>query len=208
MSRDLTANMITELLAATNRPIFLFEGEFGDGTLRYWSGTGPISWNGYTWEGNGLLHGIKPAAEVTHIEATGVEIYLAGVSDQVLSLILISAQLGRPGRIYFGFLDNSGAIVSSPYLLFEGRFDQAEIIESAENPMVTLKYESRVIDIERGKDWRYTPESQRIIYSGDKGFDYVSSLQDWKGFWGPKEKKPEKKDDRKGKPKNTNRRNR
>lgn len=208
MSRDLTAEMITELLAATNRPVFFFEGQFQDGTLRYWTGTGPISWNGQTWEGNGLLQGVRLAAEVTHIEATGIEIHLAGVSQQVLALILISAQMGKPGRLYFGFLNTAGAVIANPYLLFEGKFDQAEITESYENPIVTLRYESRVIDIERGKEWRYTTESQKISLNTDRGFEYVPTIQDWKGFWGPKENKPDKKDNKKGNNKKSNRRSR
>jgi len=97
-------------------------------------------------------------------------------------------------------LDTSGAVIADPYPVFNGLFDMAEISEDSETPQVTLKYESRLIELEKTKDFRYTTESQRLFNNTDKGFEYVDGLQDWQGFWGRAKKKlKKKKREKKGK---------
>lgn len=208
MARDLTAGMVTQLTATSNRPVLFFEGEFSSGTLRFWTGSGVLNWDSKTWEGNGLLHGFQLATETEDIEATGVEIELSGVSEATTQLVLASAEMGRPGRLWLGMLNSSGVIIADPYKIFDGKFDTAEIVENAEASEITIKYETRLIELERGREWRYTPENQRLFNASDKGFDYVAGIQEWDGFWGPKAKPPEKKDKNKNKPKNSSKKKR
>lgn len=202
--RDLSAEMIAKLESGEVRPIFFFEGEFQEGTLRLWTGRGQIGWNeaegaeDYIWEGNGLLQGFDPALETKSAEATGINMMMSGVSEAVLQMILITGQTGKPGKIWLGFLDDSEQIVDTPCLLFKGGYDTSEIIENPREPEVTIKYESRLIELERGRDFRYTPESQKLFSPADKGFDYVAGLQEWDGFWGNRNNPPAKKDTNKG----------
>lgn len=195
MSRNLTAGMVTELTAAVNRPALFFEGTFQPGALRLWTGTGPIVWNSQTWEGNGLVISFQLATETADVEATGVSIQLAAPSSQVVSLVLGTVRMGQPCKIWLGMLNASGAVIASPYLIFSGLFDTAEMEENEEVPEVVLKYETRLIELERGKEFRYTTENQRIFNGTDRGFEYVPKIQDWDGFWGKTNaKKPTKTD--------------
>jgi len=152
------------------------------------------------------LHGIRLAAETTAVEATGIEVFLSGATNEIISLALTSSGTGQSGKIWLGTLNDAGAINGDPYLIFSGKFDYAEILESSDAPLITLRYESQIIELERGKEWRYTPESQKVWDNTDKGFDYVSTIQEWKGFWG-KQAQPKKKTT-KGATKPTNRRTR
>ena len=111
-----------------------------------------------------------------------------------MSLVLSDVKMGQPAKVWFGFLTSAGAVVSTPYLLFSGLFDTAEIDENDQSPEIVLRYETKLIELERGKTFRYTTDSQRIFNATDRGFEYVPTIQDWNGYWGPKAKKPTKKD--------------
>lgn len=204
MARNLTAGMITALTAAQNRPILLFEGTFSTGALRLWTGTGPLTWDSKTWEGNGLFIAVQLATETGDIEATGITIQLSAPSAAVVSLVLGTVRMGQPGKIWLAMLDANGAVISTPYLIFSGLFDSAEIEENESAPEIVLKYETKLIELERGKTFRYTTDSQRIFSSSDRGFEYVPKIQDWDGFWGKTNaKKPSKNDKKKNQKKPT-----
>ena len=47
-----------------------------------------------------------------------------------------------------------------------------------------MTVESRLIDLERARDWRYTSENQKSLYPNDKGLDFVVDLQDMPIAWG------------------------
>jgi hypothetical protein len=193
VARGLTANFITEATAVLNRPALFFEAVFISATLRLWSGIGDISWNGQTWLGNGWLGFPSGAEETEEIQASGLQIFLSGVPQAILSLVLQEIKQGASGKLYLGFLNNSGAVISDPYLLFDGLADTGVINESVESANISINYESKLIDFERSREFRYTHESQRFWFPTDRGFEYVSSLQDWTGFWGQQPRKPEKK---------------
>lgn len=193
MTRGLTAGFIAEAIASTNRPVLFYEGVFITQTLRIWSGVGDIVWNSVTWLGNGYLGLFAGGNEIQETQATGIEITLSGVPQAILSLILQEINQGASGKLYFGFLNSAGAVIVDPYPLFSGKADSANISEGPTSATVTLAYETPLIDLERPKEFRYTKESQRVFFPTDQGFDYVSVLQDWSGFWGQQKNKPRKK---------------
>jgi hypothetical protein len=49
---------------------------------------------------------------------------------------------------------------------------------------VSISYESRLIDLERSRESRYTNEDQQRAFPGDRGFEFVPSLQDLSLTWG------------------------
>lgn len=206
MARQLTAEFLAAISSNSIRPALFFEGEFTTGTLRFWSGQGEITWNNRTWEGNGLQKQIRFPTETTDVEATGIEIQLSGVSIATTQLVLGSAAMGRPGRIWLAMLDESGEVIPDPYLVFDGKFDTAEIVENETEPEITIRYESRLIDLDRGKEYRYTTESQKLFNNTDTGFDFVPGIQDWEGQFGPKARPPAKKDKDKNKNKGNKKR--
>lgn len=184
MSRSGTAGFLSEIAAGSSSPVLLFEAEFSSGWLRLWTGIGPITWNTYTWTGAGNLIGVSPVQETADLRAVGITVSLSGMPSSLISVALAQARQGKIGRVYLGFLNSSGAIVADPYLSFEGRLDVPEIADSGDDCTISISYESRLIDLDRPRERRYTGEDQRIDYPEDRGFDNVATLQDTPVVWG------------------------
>lgn len=183
MARDLTAGVITQLQAASVEVGVLFEGEFASGWVRLWSGVGTLSWDGKSWSGVGTLLGISGIDETNEIRASGLTVSLSGVPSDLLSAALGDARSGKTGRVYLAFF-SSGSIVADPILQFEGRLDVPAIEDGPDTATISISYESELIDLERARERRYTPEDQAIDFPGDLGFDYVAALQDAQITWG------------------------
>lgn len=181
--RDLTAGMQSAISATEVEPILLFEGVFISGNVYAWSGYGTIVWNGENWIGTGTLLSVSEVSENSDTGAAGATVALNGIPQTLISLALAECRQGASGRIYFGVL-SSGAVLADPILMFEGKLDVPTIEEDAEVSSITITYESRLIDLERPRINRYTKEDQIRIFPGDKGFDYVPSIQEQKITWG------------------------
>lgn len=184
MARALTAGVISAITAGTVRPVLFFEGGYASGTLRLWSGLGDFSWNGQTWTGVGQMLGISPVEEVSDIRAASFAVSLAGDASAILSLNLGQARQGLPGQVWIGCFDGAGALIADPFLSFAGRFDVPDILDEGERATIQARYESRLIDLDRTRERRYTDEDQRIDYPADPGFEFVTLLQDKNVIWG------------------------
>ncbi len=183
-SRDLTADFKAELAANGKTPVMFFQGQFADGTLRLWSGIGDITWDGSVWTGAGSLLSVSPISETAEVEATGVTVTLSGIPSENTALVLQNTRQNKAGTVWIGFLDADGAIIADPAIAFSGRLDVAAIEDDGTSIEVSVTYESKLRDLSRPRDFRYTSASQAVLYPGDKGFEYVSDLQDWNGKWG------------------------
>ena len=184
MTRGMTPAYQAALAEQVIRPALFVEGEFPSGTLRLWTGLGDVDWNGSTWTGAGNLLGISPLEETADVVATGMQITLSGVPTSLVSLAISDAQQGQPVRLWLALLDDTGAIIADPVQAFTGRLDVPTLEDGAETCTITISYESRLIDLNRTREWRYTDQSQRQLYPGDRGFSFVTSLQDKPIRWG------------------------
>lgn len=187
-TRDFTAGMDTAVQAAVVYPAILYEGEFESGGvpayLRLWSGVGSLSYDGDTYTGGGSLLGISEIAERSGIEAVGFSVTVSGMDSAAISIALQSIRQGKPGSLWLGCLDATGALIADPYLLQRGKFDIAVIDRTGPTCTITANYESQLIDLFRPRERRYTHEDQQLDYAGDLGFEYVPSLQDAQLVWG------------------------
>ncbi len=77
-------------------------------------------------------------------------------------------------------------LVDDPYLLKRGQLDVAVIDDTGESCKISVSYEDRLVDLQRPRERRYTHEDQQIDYPGDKGFEFVPTLQDMQLQWGRK----------------------
>ena len=80
-------------------------------------------------------------------------------------------------------MDDSG-IIADPYLAFEGKLDIPSIQESGEDSLVTITYESRLIDLQRPRESRLTNEEQQREYVGDLGCEFVPAMKEVTLNWG------------------------
>jgi hypothetical protein len=175
----------TNVPAGFSNPSFTgfmaIELEFDSGTVRLWNGYGDLSYGGNTFLGSGNLLGISAIEEAAEIGAKGASMLLSGISSTILSYALNENYQYRIASIYVGTID--GGTVSA-YKVFSGRMDVMTINETGDTCTISITAESRLIDLERPRIRRWTSEDQKSLYAGDKGFDYVNSLQQANIKWG------------------------
>lgn len=154
---------------------------FDSGTVRIWNGIGDLTFNSNTYSGTGQFLNVSSIEESAEIGAKGVTLSLAGISSTILSYALSENYQYRNINIHVGTID--GATVDS-YQIFSGRMDVMTIDEQGETCAISLSAENRLIDLERPRVRRYTSEDQKSLFPGDKGFDFVNSLQETEIQWG------------------------
>ena len=183
MSRNLTSAVQTQLAATELQPFFAIKLNFDSGALRLWTGYGDITVNSETYTGGGQLLGVSAIEETVEVAAKGVSMSLNGIDASLVSLALTENYQTRSAKIYLGFL-SSGAVVADPYLIFDGRMDVMTIDDNGETANISLTAESRLIDLERARERRYTSDDQKVRHPNDTGLDFVASLQEKEIAWG------------------------
>lgn len=205
MPREIDVDTGAEFEAPRLAPIIMVQLSFDSGNFRVWTGWGTLLWGegdaftdhtdfsdgtGWTdtitaeWYGVGDLGFVGEIEETTEVRAVGVEIGLSGIPTEVLDIALAESWQGRPGYIYLAVLDDQGQIVGEPLLLIgEAQMDQMKLTEGLK-AAISLTLESEMIDLERTKARRFTPEQQRSEFPDDAGLDQVSRLQGIEIKWG------------------------
>tara|TARA_R110000796_G_scaffold87214_1_gene188383 strand:+ start:421 stop:1023 length:603 start_codon:yes stop_codon:yes gene_type:complete len=153
------------------------------GPMRMWTGLGTRTINvrgtDQDFAGTGALLNIAAAEEVADLSAKAMTISLSGIDTSLISLALQEPYQRRKARIYMG--EKS---VSSVVEIFSGQMDTMQITDEPDMSTVIMTIESKLVELERSRDWRYTDESHKSRHSGDTFFSYVQSIQDQKVAWG------------------------
>lgn len=184
-----TSAVITELEASSNRPVYLFSGEFAYGWLYLTTCDHNLTWNTHTYLGNGVFRGFRGYKESLEGAAPGMELSFSGVTNEMLVTGLDSILQGTSGVVHMAFLDGPGGnIIADPIIIFDGVIDIATIVESQGSADMTITLESRRTLYDRPKGYRYSQESQNQLYPGlgDTGFRYALRLDRQKLNWGKK----------------------
>lgn len=207
MSRDLLSSIVTNLEAAEVKPLFAVELYFDTQTIYMWTGLGDLVFGGNTYIGTGQFLEISELQETAEIAAKGATITLSGIPSELISLAISEPYQGRKCKIYFGLLDANQQFLTledGSYLLnedgsridvtagdkdalsevFSGYIDQMSIEEGADTSVMIMNVESRLIDLERQRIFRYTDQNQKIRYPNDRGLEFVEDLQDKQFNWG------------------------
>ena len=184
MPRDLSTDFLAQLNAPSKRPIIFYEGEFATDTLRLCTEVGNVEWDSKTWVGAGLLAGLSTITDTGTLQANGVIGSLSGINADVLALLLTEARQGKAGTWWLWFLDDDGAVIDSPEIVFAGVLDVPALEDNGDEATASIAYESVLRRLEQPNELRYTHEAQQVLFPGDKGFEYVPGLQDWNGTWG------------------------
>lgn len=205
MPRELSTELETASTASRLSPVILVELLFDSGPFRVWSGWGTLLWgdaapftdgtyfdDGTTftdlvgkkaWYGIGDLGTVGAVEETTEIRAVGLELGLSGVSPEVLDIALAEDWQGREAHLYLGVLDSQGQLDGEPTELFGGKIDRM-VLSEGQIASVMIAVESEMIDLERAKSLRYTPEVQRGLYADDAFCDAVAAIQEVDVNWG------------------------
>lgn len=183
MPRQLGA-MTTTVAQNQVRPAFLCTLAFKSGTRYVWSGVGDLVYAGNTYKGVGNFGAIGQVTEGTDIQAYGTTVTLSGIDADLLSESMTDIQLGAAAKIFLAFLDATGAIIGVPYALFAGVVDKPTIVPSIDKISITLNLESKLTNLQRASNRRYTAADQQLYYPGDTFFNWVEILNDLALKWG------------------------
>lgn len=181
MSRTVPATLLTALAQPEVQPFYAVEMLFDSGAVRIWTGYGDRTIDGSTYTGAGTLLNIDGLAEVSDLSAKSITVSLSGVAASLVSLALQEPYQRRKCRVLFGTVD-----VSAFVEVFSGQLNTMQIEDSGEASTISVLVDSKLVELERSSNRRYTSESQKARYSGDTFFDYVSAIQDAEIVWGRK----------------------
>ena len=181
MSRTVPAALLTALAQPQVEPFYAVKMAFDNGTVRLWTGYGDRTINSETYVGAGSLLNIQGLGEVADLSAKAITISLSGVAAALVSLALQEPYQRRVCRVYFGAVDVSDVIE-----VFSGQLNTMSIEDSGEASTIAVVVDSKLVELERASNRRYTRESQRSRYSDDTFFNYVAKLQDREIVWGRK----------------------
>jgi len=178
---------IVNRLGADHQELFFaIKAEFDTSTIRLWTGMDDLTIGGATYTGAGDLLSISDVEETQELMSSGITLTLSGMDDTVLNYALTENYQNRPITLYLGYLAGSTNETVGTLTLFKGRMISMSVNDNPDGSSVILDCENRLIDLNRPSNLRYTKDSQEFLFSGDKGFDRVASLQDKEIVWGQK----------------------
>lgn len=184
MSRNANASLVTALSGNAVNLILMVDITFSSGTQYVWSGVGDLTYNGNTYVGVGDFGGIGDIQESTKVLALGTTLTLSGIDTALLNDCLSDIQIGAPVNIYLGALDDTGAIVGTPYIIFGGTVDKPSIQTGPKTVAISLGAENKLYNQSRATCRRYTSADQRRYYPTDIAFQWVPSLNNRALRWG------------------------
>jgi len=186
MSRGITSALNTVFTSSEVRPFVAVDLAFSGGNVTVWTGLGNITFASTTFVGTGEILGISAITESGAVQANGLNINFNGLDSTLVSTALTENYQGRSAIVYMGSLTSAYQVVADPYVLFKGRMDTMDIADDGQRADIQISCESRLIDLGRARVRRYTQVDQQTEFAGDKGLDFVSSLQEKSIRWSAK----------------------
>lgn len=185
MPRNISGPMLASLTSNNIRPAILATLTFKSQTVYVWSGIGSIVYAGNTYLGVGSLGRIDRVTEGSDVHAYGTSIALSGIDPTMLGECLGDIRLGAAAVLYFALLDGSGNILGTPYAFFSGVVDKPTITPGLDAITITLALETKLANLSRSSNRRYTSADQALYFAGDSAFNWVEALNDWGLKWTP-----------------------
>jgi hypothetical protein len=156
-----------------------------DTPVRVWNGCKPFYWNNEEYSGLGEFGGISQIEESENTEANGIELSLSGIPPEYIAICLNGKYRNKHCYLWLGLVDYQLNILQEPKRIFSGYIDGMKHNLSGTTASLSVKVESKMIDLQRKKELRYTDQCQKSLYPTDKGLKYVASLSnkklEWKG---------------------------
>ena len=186
MARGLSSAVKTELATGNIAPVHLIDLNFS--TPQYLTDcsfnlTSSISGSSRTYTASGHILNIGNSQEGSKPIKNSLNLTLSGVDQSFISIALNENIINATVQIYRAFLNSSNAIISDPFLLFDGFIDQYSIEDDTTTANIGLNITSHWGNFEKVSGRRTSDNSQQRFFSGDKGFEFSAlTVQDIR--WG------------------------
>jgi hypothetical protein len=176
--------MLTGIQSNAIAPALMADLTFRTSTQYAWTGPTTLTYNGHDYLGLGSLGTVGSILEGTEVRADGTNVSLSGIDPLLLSESLTDIQVGAPAVIYFALVDQSLALIGTPYVIFRGKIDKPTITPGLDTITISLALESPLTNLQRPNLRRYTAADQRLYYPDDTAFNWVEILNDLALVWG------------------------
>ena len=174
--RGMTAAVLTEIAESQNKPFHLVEIYFTSGTVYFTDSDRDITWNSNTYSAAGHFLTFSEINEQNALTVSDIEVQLSGVDRTYLTEILSETFMDRNLIIRKGFFDDSNAVIVDPIIIYSGKMDQPNIIETSETCTVSVTVANLFVDFTKTTG-RYTnEESQHLFFPNDNGFQYAHQI--------------------------------
>lgn len=186
MSRQMSSGMLAAIQAGLLRPAVFVQSQFLTGTVFIWTGYGTITWNSQNWSGIGDLLSISTIEEGATVDARGILISLSGINNALLADCLQEFQVGAPVVVYLGLFNNASppGLIDTPVVSWAGRMDQATVDVGADQAIISIAVESKLLLNNVGVDRRFSSDDSAIDSSGDLAFRFTTSFAGQSLTWG------------------------
>jgi len=181
--RGASAAVLAEIEASSNSPCHLFEAYWPTQTIRLTDAHRAIVWGGNTYLASGAFLSFSGIEETADIQVSQAQVVISGVDQAWISLALSDEYLDRRLVIYKAFLDASDVLIVDPFPIHDGRMDAPIIAEDVPDggvgtvtSTVTISSTSHFVDFQRSPGRRTNHQDSQIHFPGEKGFEFVSSL--------------------------------
>ena len=176
---------ITDRLAADQQyAFFAVKAQFDTDTVRLWTGIDSISIDSESYDGAGSLLAIGGVEDNFELKSDGLVVSVSGMNEEVLGYALSENYQNRKLTLFLGYVMGGSNEVAGVMTLFSGRMTSLNVVDSTEGVSITVNAESRLIDLKRPSNLRYTKNSQKYIDANDTGYNRVNSIQDMEIVWG------------------------
>jgi hypothetical protein len=181
----MTGAMETELLSSALAPIVLGELVFDSGTVRVWTGTRDLTFDGEVFFGGGTLLNVAITDETLELRAAGLSVSMSGIPSSLLSIALAEDFQGRDATFWLGVINVSGVLVADPVVSFKGLMDVMSIEEGPSISTISIAIENELVSLQRPSERAYNDVEQQLDFPGDLGFEFATRLYDGQEIrWG------------------------
>jgi len=174
--RGMTAAVITEAEKAQNRPFNLVEIFFTTGTVYFTDSDRNITWNSNTYLAAGSFLSFSEINEQNALTVSDIEVQLSGVDRTYLTTILDETFMDRDLIIRKGFINDLNAVVVDPIIIYSGKMDQPNIIESSDGCTISVTVANLFVDFNKTNARFTNDESQKLFFPSDNGFQYAHQV--------------------------------
>ena len=176
MPRGLTNAVKNEL--ATNNFVMahLVKMDFSGGASYFTDYATSLSSQGQAYTPIGHFVGIDSPSETQELRVNTININLSGVEQSFITIFLTNDWMNRGVLVDRVVINSAGSIVQNPFRIFDGFMTQFQVDEGGEKSDVIVAASSHWADFKKKAGRHTNDNSQQYYFSGDKGFEYASSI--------------------------------
>ena len=180
--RDIPQEIIDALDDGVVRPVIFVEIAF-DLPLRFTSLTESFTLNGAEYVGAGNLGSISDPTENKNLDPQQIEIKLAGIKDEALSIVGRTNYLNRDVTVLWGLMDDQGNLLGGTTMVrFIGKTDEVKF-NYGQASFINITARDKLADWSRARIEKNTNAEQQARFPGDKGFEFAGQVADKKIIW-------------------------